>query len=235
MSGKASLPSLVMVGTVHRDPRGPEKLLRVLDREAPDFITVEISPYALEFRAKRAAGLREALRENLRKLRDEERDSFRKLVSGGGIQGIFLLLLVPFEWTAAEAHAGRRRIGLKPIDLSSYAAEKLSRVSELVRLQNLKALADDPQPPLAEQVRRQYERARALWSSTGAGAFAAEEVQDREEHMAGEIRRVMEENPKGKTLHIGGWEHLVPSFPGPSLFARLKDVNPRRLLLGEEA
>jgi hypothetical protein len=231
MNGESSL---VMVGTVHRDPGGYGKLLGVLDREAPDFITVEISPYALEFRAKRAADLRAALRENLKKIREQEGDSFRRLFSGGGVQGILLLLKIPFEWTAAEEYAGRRRIGLKPIDLSSFSEEKLSQVSELIRLENLKALAREVQPPLAEQVSRQYEKARALWRSPDAAGFASEEMKARERHMAGEIRRVMEENPKRKILHIGGWEHLVPSLSGPSLFTKLNDVNLRRLLLEEK-
>ena len=65
MSREPFFSSLVMVGTVHRDPKGFGKLLRILEREAPDFITVEISPYALEFREKQASHFRAILRENL--------------------------------------------------------------------------------------------------------------------------------------------------------------------------
>ena len=102
MSREPSSLSLVMVGTVHRDPKGFGKLLRILEREAPNFITVEISPYALEFRAKQASHFRAILRENLKKIQREEGGSYRRFLSHGEIQGIFLLLKVPFEWRAAE-------------------------------------------------------------------------------------------------------------------------------------
>jgi len=234
MSEEPSFSSLVMVGTVHRDPRGYGKLLRILEREAPGFITVEISPYALEFRAKMAFGLRAALRENLKKIQREEGAPCRRLFSCGEIQGIFLLLKVPFEWRAAEKYAQRREIGLKPIDLSAYAEEKLSQISELIRLDNLRGLLKIPRPSIEEQVCRQYERARSLWRLPSETGFTSAEIQEREEHMAREIRRLMEGNRRRKILHIGGWEHLLPAFSGKSLFARLEDLNPRRLLLGDE-
>jgi len=233
MSEEPSFSSLVMVGTVHRDPGGYGKLLRILDREAPGFITVEISPYALEFRAKMAFGLRAALRENLKEIQREEGAPCR-LFSCGEIQGIFLLLKVPFEWRAAEKYAKRWEIGLKPIDLSAYAEEKLSQISELIRLDNLRVLLKVPQPSIAEQVCRQYERARSLWCLPSETGFISAEIQAREEHMAREIRRLMAGNRRRKVLHIGGWEHLLPAFSGKSLFARLEDLNPRRLLLGDE-
>jgi hypothetical protein len=232
MGGEPSFSSsLVMIGTVHRDPRGVGKLLRILERESPDLITVEISPYALEFRERQAFCLRTALKENLKNIRREEEELFPRLVSRGEIQGIFLLLKVPFEWRGAEQYAGRRQIGLKPIDLSAYSKERLSRISELIRPDNLRALLRDPQPSIEKQVGRQYARARALWHLPAGKGFKSAEIQEREKHMAEEIRRLREEDRKRKILHIGGWEHLLPAS---SLFARLQDCNPRRLLLGDE-
>jgi hypothetical protein len=63
------------------------------------------------------------------------------------------------------------------------------------------------------------------------GSTIPEETREREANMAGEIRRLMEENRKGKILHVGGWEHLVEALHGNSLLARLEDLKPRRLLL----
>jgi hypothetical protein len=78
----------------------------------------------------------------------------------------------------------------------------------------------------------QYRRARALWNHPPAtGSTIPEETREREAYMAGEIRRLMEENRKGKILHVGGWEHLVEARQGYSLLARLEDLKPRRILL----
>jgi len=234
VSGEPSVSSLVMVGTVHRDPKGFGKLLRILEREAPNFITVEISPYALEFRTKQASHFREILRDNLKKIQREDGESYRRFLSHGEIQGIFLLLKVPFEWRAAEGFTNGRQIGLRAIDLSAFSEEKLARISELIHPDNLRALLRSPQPPIDNQVGRQYKRAQTLWGSRAATGSISEEAQEREKHMAGEIRRLMEEGDKRKILHIGGWEHLLPASRGKSLYERLEDLKPRRLLLTDE-
>jgi hypothetical protein len=223
-----------MVGTVHRDPKGFGRLLRILEREDPDFITVEISPFALEFRAMQAAHFRALLRENLRKIQREEGTSYRRFLSHGEIQGIFLLLRVPFEWRAAERFANKRKIGLKAIDLSAFSEEKLARVSELIHPDNLQALLRSDQPPIDNQVEWQYKRAQTLWNFTAATGSISEEAQEREEHMGGEIRSLIEKGNRWKILHIGGWEHLLPASQGKSLYGRLKDLDPRRLLLSDE-
>ncbi len=64
-----TISCLLMVGTVHRDPRGKAKLLRLLQREKPAAISVEISLYARLFRAQKATIFRAVLRENLKKIR----------------------------------------------------------------------------------------------------------------------------------------------------------------------
>jgi hypothetical protein len=226
--------SLVLVGTVHLDPRGFSKLFGVLEREAPDFLSVEISPYALTFRANRGVPLRAALRENLRNVLGENGGSLRRLLAGGEIQGIFALLQVPFEWRAAAEYARRNRVGLKPIDLCACSREKLGQLAELIEPENLRQLLKTPRPPIQLQVRRQYGRARFLWnSSSPAGSFSAE-IEARERHMAGEIRRLIAGHHPQKFLHVGGWEHFMPCPSGNSLFEKLKDLNPRRLLLEEE-
>jgi hypothetical protein len=234
MSGEPSFSSLVMVGTVHRDPKGFGKLLRILEREAPNFITVEISPYALEFRAKQASLFRAILRENLKKIQKEEGGSSRHFLSRGEIQGIFILLKVPFEWRAAEGYARKFQIGLRAIDLSAYSEEKLARISELIHIENLRALLQSSSPAIGDQVIFQNKRAQNLWNQPSAGGLPQEEIQERERHMAGEIRKLMEEGNKRKILHVGGWEHLLPAPQGESLFARLEEFKPRRILLTDD-
>jgi hypothetical protein len=234
MKREPSFLSLVMVGTVHRDPKGLGRLLRVLEIEAPDFITVEISPYAREFRTKRASDLRALLRENLKRIQIKNGGSSSDFLSHGEIQGIFRLLKIPFEWRASEIYAQKRQIELRAIDLSAYSEEKLMHIPELIDLENLQALLGRPNPAIDDQVDRQYKRARVLWNQPPAtGSTIPEETREREAYMAGEIRRLMEENKKGKILHVGGWEHLVDARHGNSLLARLGDLNPRRILLAD--
>jgi hypothetical protein len=231
MNGKAPFFSLILVGTVHRDPRGVGKLLRLLERETPDVITVEISPYALEFRRKQAFRLRALLRENLKKIQAEDGGSSEGLLKHGEIQGIFFLLKAPFEWRAAERYSRKHRCGLKAIDLSAYSQEKLARVPELIEPENLRALLRAPCPSFENRISREYEKAKILWFAASAARLVSEEVREREKHMAEEIRRIIKEDDKRKILHVGGWEHLLPASRMNSLYARMEDLKPRRLLL----
>jgi hypothetical protein len=226
-------PSLVLVGTVHRDPKGFKKLLRLLEKEAPSLITVEISPYALEFRAKRAGHLRATLRENLKRILREDGGSFRDLVSHGAIQGIFLLLTVPYEWRGAEVYALSRTVKAKPVDLSTYSEEKLAHVSELLSPENLRALLRSTALPIADQVISQYKQSQALWNHPPTAWPALKETEDRETHMAGEIRTLAKEGEK--IVHVGGWEHFIDLPQGRSLLNKLRDLDPRRILLAENA
>ena len=212
-----------------------EDSLRILEIEAPDFITVEISPYAREFRAKRASDLRALLRENLKKIQDEKGGSYRDLLSHGEIQGIFRLLKIPFEWRASEIYAAEAPDRIKshrPFRLFGRKTDAYFTNSLIWKI--CRPCWSAPTQPIDDQVDWQYKRARVLWNQPPAtGSTIPEETREREAYMAGEIRRLMEENKKGKILHVGGWEHLVDARHGNSLFARLGDLKPRRILLAD--
>jgi len=230
-SGK-TIP-LLLVGTVHRDPQGKAKLLRLLQREQPSAISVEISPYARILRAQKAAGFRAILRENLKKIREEEDLSWREILSHSAIQGIFFLLKEPYEWRAAEAYAQRTGIVLKDIDLSWYSEEKLSHLPELISRENLRSLLRLSSEDLTEQVEAHYQRARFLFSHPPSLWPKSLEERERETFMAEEIRKLVHQAEGPKVLHIGGWEHLLEFSVEKSLYELLKDLRPLRVLLSE--
>ena len=223
--------TVVLVGTVHRDPKGYAKLLRLLEQERPSIITVEISPYSRAFRAQQAASLRARLRENLQKIGREGGRSLREMISQSAVLEIFLALREPYEWRAAKNYAERHGIEVMDIDLSCYAEEKLSHLTELVSLENVRALIHLPSSDLSRQVESQYARAKFLIEHPPSSWPMSEEVRHREAHMAEKIRGFARQKNEGKTLHIGGWEHLVGFPQGPSLFGLVKDLQPNRIIL----
>jgi len=227
------IPSLLLVGTVHRDPQGKAKLLRLLEQEQPSAISVEISPYARSFRAQKGAAFRAILRENLKRIHEEENFSWREIFSHSAIRGIFFLLKEPYEWRAAEAYARRTGIVLKGIDLSRYSQEKLSHLPELVSRKNLSSLLRLSSPDLTEQVEAQYKRAQFLFSHPPSLWPQSLEERERETFMAEEIRKLVRQGKGQKVLHIGGWEHLLEFSGGTSLYELLKDLRPLRVLLSE--
>jgi hypothetical protein len=231
--GKRPLPSLLMVGTVHRDPRGKAKLLRLLQREQPSAVSVEISPYARIFRSQKAEAFRAALRENLRSIHQEEGLPWRGILSHSAIQGIFLLLKEPYEWRAARAYGDETGCKVQDIDMSGYSEEKLSHLSEIVSRENLRALLSLSFPGLNEQVKNHYGRARFLFTHPPSVWLKNREMGERESIMAEKIRGLLLQWEKGKFVHIGGWEHLLEYSDPPSLYNLLRDLHPRRVLLAD--
>ncbi len=226
---------LLLVGTAHRDPGGKSKLLTLLDKEKPAFITVEISPYARSFRRRKGTAFRAMLRQNLQKIHKEEKIPWREILSDGAIQGIFFLLKEPYEWMAAEVYAKATGAVLEEVDLSRYSAEKLSRVPELVSEKNLRFLLRSSSPGMSEQAAAQYRRARALFSRPPSVWPQSPEERERENFMAGRIRRIFQRAGGRKVAHVGGWEHLVEFSGGATLLGLLLDLRPRRVLLSGQA
>ena len=235
MGWNKQIPSLIMVGTVHRDPQGYSRLWRLLQREQPALVTVEITPYGRIFRARQAAALRTTLRENLWRIKKEEGQPLREIISQSAILGIFFLLKEPYEWQAAKAYADRYGIFLRDIDLSCYSEDKLSHLSELLSLENLRTLLRIPYPDLSRQVESEYSRARSLFFHPSSTWSAAREAKAREAHMAEKIRTFVRRVEGKKILHVGGWEHLIEFSQGKSLFGLLQDLRPRRILLSSMA
>jgi len=231
--GKRPLPSLLMVGTVHRDPRGKAKLLRLLQREQPSAVSVEISPYARIFRSQKAEAFRAALRENLRSIHQEEGLPWRAILSHSAIQGIFLLLKEPYEWRAVRAYGEETGCKVQDIDMSGYSEEKLSHLSELVSRENLHTLLSLSFPGLNEQVKNHYGRARFLFTHPPSVWLENREMREREFIMAEKIRGLLLQGEEGKFVHIGGWEHLLEYSDPPSLYNLLRDLHPRRVLLAD--
>ncbi len=231
MGRNKRIPSLVMVGTVHRDPKGYSRLLQLLEQEQPTLVTVEVSPYGRIFRAQQSAALRSTLRENLCRIQKEEGRPMHEIISQSAILGIFFLLKEPYEWQAAKTYADRYGIFLRDIDLSRYSEDKLSLLSELLSVDNLRTLLHIPFPDLSRQVEFEYSRARFLFLHPSSTWSPTDEVKVREAHMAEKIRSFVRREKGNKILHVGGWEHLIEFSQGKSLFGLLQDLRPRRILL----
>jgi hypothetical protein len=50
----------------------------------------------------------------------------------------------------------------------------------------------------------------------------------RDRYMSLRIKEILKNN--GKTLHVGGWEHLLDDPGGKTLYGLLKDLRPQRIL-----
>jgi len=235
-------PKLTLVGTVHRDPFGHQRLTTLLEQLQPDLLTVEMSRYALHYRNTRGQSLQLRLERILERLAADTDRPPEGLMTCQAVSDIHKLLEFPYEYRAAREYADRRCCRLELIDMANVSALKLKRVeSGLISYRNLKILTALPEDNLSPR-QESYRTAQSLLLDDPAASVCAaflrqrrgpEGVGPRDRAMAEQIRRLLQGIPGRHLVHIGGWVHLLADPRGETLFSRLSEFSPHRRLLVE--
>lgn len=229
---------ITLVGTVHRSVN-QAALLALLENLSPDIITLEMSPWAVHWRLSEAPCRLRRLEGILNRLAQVGRLERMELDRHPEVRGIRSLLAFPDEFRAAAAWSAPRGIPLRLIDLSAISIRKLKRVEqELVTFRNVRTLLSLPRQEAGGE--RYGAARRFVEGSPGrevTQAFLArrrgeEGIGVRDRWMARAIGRRVRGNPTVHLVHLGGWVHLVEDEAGETLFSRLKELQPRRILAG---
>lgn len=229
---------LTLVGVVHQDPAGEERLTALLQRLAPDRLTLEVSPAAVEYRQTHGSLLLQRLDRILEALPKSSGRSFAELNAHPAVRSIRTLLSLPFEYQAARRWSTGRNVPLELIDSSEISLAKLRRIERsLITYRNLGTLVSlsPGEPPLRSEG---YPAAKAMLSGASigqreaflAGCRGSEGVGPRDRQMAALIRERLLLHG-GHLVHVGGWVHMVDDPRGETLYSALADLAPERLLL----
>jgi len=225
----ATFPSLLLLGTVHGDPQGYERAMKLLQRWQPDLVTVEVSRFSLRYRRRQEPRWQRLLRQGLEELP----------VGAAGhlaIRRLMAQVALPFEVRVARDYFHRYGAPWRPLDLGGLARRHLPRYArELLSPVNLKALLNTEDEPLEDYVAREYRRARLacahpLWRPLAANSESRRFLV-REQHLARRLRHCLARS--GRVAHLGGWEHLASWRDGAGLWQELADLEPLRFLLDE--
>jgi hypothetical protein len=231
MEPTTTRPAATMIGVVHRDPDGEERLYRALTALQPELLTLEVSPYAVEYRREHGAAL-------LAKL-DVITPAGKS--GHGEIQAVRETLRIPFEVRAAERYAGERAVRVELVDDSALSRELLAEVeAELLTPENLRALTERPDFSLRRTVDSFYRRVRRLRDDEPVPparlGFSAERLallELRDEQMEATIRRLRTETSAARWVHVGGVFHLLRVRGLRLLWERLADDGVARAFLDE--
>jgi hypothetical protein len=167
-SNKPASAGLVLVGTVHHDPHGYDKLQRLLAVVQPDIITLELSPYGRGFRTKHSLKLTQRILSQIPEAagreppapNTESRDHLP-----AALEQLLATITFPFEYRAVRDYAATRSVPLYCIDLSHVSRRKLCMLkAEALTNHNIKMLLALPDKELPDSVTMCYKRAAALWS-----------------------------------------------------------------------
>lgn len=227
---------LVLVGVVHRDPRGEARLRAFLESEAPAAVSLELSAPSVE---SRKAGRLTRLLVGL--LAEVGRPELAAAVERGEpLSGRLGELAAgaqsPYELEASQSWARESGARIELLDDPQAAQRAIALVeSELLTATNLRALLDEDSRTLVvgDPTEEQYALARRYFGNPQLFRFhfsAAEvaEMEARDAHVTLGLERLLGE-VDGKIVHVAGWEHLVDGGL-KTLFPRWKG-RARRVLL----
>jgi hypothetical protein len=217
---------LLLIGTVHGDPRGYARALKVLGHFQPDLVTVEVSRFSLRYRQRREAHWQRLLCQSLADLPVE---AYAHLA----IRRLRVQVALPFEVRVARDYSRQHAIPWRPLDLGGPSRRHLPRYArELLSPENLQALLTTEDEPLEDYVAREYHRAhlscqRPQWRPLGPDP----ETHRRERLQVRRLRHCLARY--GRVAHLGGWEHLVAWRDNGGMWQELADLKPLRLFLDE--
>jgi len=220
---------LILLGTVHSDPKGFSRTRVFLERYRPDLILVEISSFALKFRKERSSELRKIFLERLRMVSGKLKIDFGRAVRHVKIASILRQIGVPFEYRASAAYARKTAVDLLDVDYPDFSRQWIEQTwPEMISVQNIERLLEleSAGPPVSSLYARAAARIGGgpplpeISTETDAAGW-----REREEYMAAAIGFALERFRPERPVYIGGWWHL-------SCGGRVKTI---RELLGIEA
>lgn len=219
--------NLILIGTVHGDPRGYARAMKLLAHLRPGLVTVEVSPFSLRYRQQHGTRWQQQLATALAQL---PAGAARHLA----IRRLAAQVALPFEVRAARDYRGHAGVPWRALDLGFLSRRHLPRYGpELLSPANLKALLATPDGSLEDSVAAEFHRARLAMAGVPRRPFSpgAPETLRRESFLARRLRGLASEDRR--VVHLGGWEHLVDWQDSPGLWRDVADLKPRRVLLDE--
>ena len=230
---------LILIGTVHRDPDGAARLRRLLAREGPAAVAVEVSPYGLYYRIRNGRRLRRRLMRKVRRAAEAMKVSW---CEWGQIHAIRAQLAVPFEYRSGLTYCRERGAALSCLDSSHWSKTWIdTQWQQLLSPDNLISLLQQIPENLRQEVRKGYQLAASLLNAEEqfpVSAFvrswsADPRWQQREAELTRGLQRLYRQLPRGRLTYVGGWQHLLGPNAGGTLYERLAHLKPRRILLNQ--
>ncbi len=202
---------LILLGTVHSDPKGFSRTSAFLKAYRPDLIFVEISVFAIAFRKERSRALRKIFLERIGAVSHKLGIDPAKAIRHPQIASILLQISLPFEYRASTAYAMKEGCKLIPVDYSEFSRQWIDTWPEMISEDNIEHLLglEKSRPRVSSQY---AQAARRIKEDSLCGEIRQQGNypgwQERENHIAAEITSALELFKPDRSVYIGGWWHL---------------------------
>lgn len=193
----------ILIGTNHIDPRGPQRLEKLLEHLEPEILTVESSDERVEAYEKQKEKIRSAAVQVGKQL----------------IEEWFTTFSPPYEVYIPGDYSKKHNIPLHKIDtpyllpIEKKRRERgleawSSTTEESVRTALLKWKQLSVNPGMLEGFDDlQYDTSRLIAANRNVEPGGI--LGTRDEYMVKRIKQIRKQNPDSKIVHVGGAQHMV--------------------------
>jgi len=223
--------TLHLIGVLHYDLKGAERLRKALRVEKPDILTLEISEAALEYLKVHWNDEIDSQLEMLREKFDSKTLSFFENYTKS---------LSLFEVDTCQEYSEKFNIPLIYVDDPDSFHLAVEEIKKWVKEFLEKVEPDFFSGISIERVQSGYDTLYEYFQKLYDGEIPREEgeklidygrgkmVGKRDEYQARKIARIVSENPEKKIVHVGGCIHLLSDSKGETLYSKLEKFNPTR-------
>ena len=238
--------SLTLIGVMHRDPRGVQRLVPLLEQLDVDGISLEVSEYALEYRLREGMRLSGKLSKIVADIAKKTGTDYEQLMNHGEIRGILETLTVPFEVRAAMEFGNEYAVPYHLLDNSDLSRELLATIEpELINPLNITYLLAKQDFDYQNNLDLLYEEGSRILRNEPVHRHelrlsdeTIESHEQRDELIASRLERLMDDTP-GNWVHICGFTHMVrcegfrniySRFPGSKRILAMDDPDRKRAI-----
>ena len=201
------MTELILIGLSHSDPKGKQRLEKLLDYVKPKILTIEASEERLDFSRQVKSDL---------SLHLEKKDLDPSLIE----KWVSVVAFTDYEWETCNEYAACNKIPLYSIDLPQIKDEEKNLA--LISLNSVKA-ADITNGILESEIKEDEKKVNSwwqmkLWDFKTYSPFLLKAkniftpaywIGERDEYMAEQLKNICKSNPGKRVVHVGGAQHMV--------------------------
>jgi len=208
---------LILVGTVHADPKGFARTLCLLQSLKPELVFVELSPFGKTYRIDNQSLLQRSFNRNVKHAARKCGLALKHALTHPEIKAVRRQLTLPFEYRAACRYGRDSGTDWILVDSSPFSRKMISTWVEMITRENLASLLSLPRDNRLD-IAVVYDHAARIMLKESTPVIRASEMENpetrshwkqREHRMAGTISRALHTRRPTRAVYLGGWEHLT--------------------------
>ncbi|MBT5022463.1 hypothetical protein HOK51_09135 [Candidatus Woesearchaeota archaeon] len=196
---------VILIGTMHIDPKGEERLEKMLNHVKPDIITLESSPARREYSRKVIDELRKIM-----KIKQVDEESIDKLLSRTPYS--------PFEWRVCDKYGADHNVPVIGVDLPHILKQEHKSIEQSLgtywntRMMRWKVARINRILNSRERNKFRQQQLDSIFYSNLLGDLCVTTIsngyiKERDAHMYKEISKIKKFNPGKIIAFVGGWGH----------------------------